>query len=133
MKLVIIGAGSAYTPEIFSEILLRPQLGIKEVALLDISEGRKRTEINAGLRRRMLAQESVQSTLVLPTESCEENLMTQAVKQYERLTVEAAVTRSRKTALQALINHPLVLSFEKAKQAVAAMEDSFSDYIKLEN
>jgi len=31
-----------------------------------------------------------------------------AVKAYETLTVQAAVTRSRKTALQALLNHPLV-------------------------
>ena len=31
-----------------------------------------------------------------------------AVKAYETLTVEAAVTRSRKLALQALLNHPLV-------------------------
>ena len=55
MKLVIIGAGSAYTPEIFSEILLRPHLGIKEIALLDIKSGCERTEINAGLGRRMFA------------------------------------------------------------------------------
>ena len=54
-----------------------------------------------------------------------------AVKQYERLTVEAAVTSSRKLALQALINHPLICSFEKAKKVVQAMEENFEEYINL--
>ena len=38
-----------------------------------------------------------------------------AVKAYETLTVEAAVTRSRKLALQALLNHPLVGDLDVAE------------------
>ena len=34
--------------------------------------------------------------------------LVQAVKAYETLTVEAALTRSKKTALQAMAAHPLV-------------------------
>ena len=39
----------------------------------------------------------------------------QAVKAYESLTVQAAVEKSRRVALQALMAHPLVPSWEVAK------------------
>jgi len=39
-----------------------------------------------------------------------------AVKAYETLTVEAAMTRSRKLALQALLNHPLVGDLDVAER-----------------
>lgn len=42
----------------------------------------------------------------------------QSVKLYERLTVEAIRTRSRKTAIQALMAHPLVLSYSRAAPLV---------------
>jgi 6-phospho-beta-glucosidase len=40
------------------------------------------------------------------------------VKQYERLTVEAIAKRSRAIAVQALMAHPLVLSYSRAKPLV---------------
>jgi len=40
------------------------------------------------------------------------------VKLYERLTVEAIATRSRATAIAALMAHPLVLSYSRAKPLV---------------
>ncbi|MEO7913577.1 MAG: 6-phospho-beta-glucosidase [Roseiflexaceae bacterium] len=40
------------------------------------------------------------------------------VKLYERLTVEAIATRSRATAVAALMAHPLVLSYSRAKPLV---------------
>jgi 6-phospho-beta-glucosidase len=39
----------------------------------------------------------------------------QAVKAYESLTVQAAVEGSRRVAMQALMTHPLVPSWEVAK------------------
>ncbi len=42
----------------------------------------------------------------------------QAVKAYERLTVEAALTRSRRTAVAALMAHPLVVSYSRARALV---------------
>jgi 6-phospho-beta-glucosidase len=44
-----------------------------------------------------------------------------AVKNYEQLTVEAAVSGDRDTALLALLAHPLVGDFEKAKAILADM------------
>lgn len=41
-----------------------------------------------------------------------------SVKHYERLTVEAALTRSRRTAILALMAHPLVLSYPLAEKLV---------------
>jgi 6-phospho-beta-glucosidase len=41
-----------------------------------------------------------------------------SVKAYERLTVRAAVTGSYETALQALLAHPLVGSFDRAKSVL---------------
>jgi 6-phospho-beta-glucosidase len=44
------------------------------------------------------------------------------VKAYERLALEAGVTRSRSTALRALLCHPLVGSFETASRLVDAFD-----------
>jgi len=47
--------------------------------------------------------------------------LVQAVKAYETLTVEAAVTRRRKSAVQALVNHPLVGDLKVAESLVDEM------------
>ncbi len=43
-----------------------------------------------------------------------------SVKLYERLTVEAIARRSRKLATAALMAHPLVLSYSRARALVDA-------------
>lgn len=53
-KLVVIGAGSAYAPEIFNGIVSRnAQLGITEIVLVDIHEGEKRAQLIADFGKRM--------------------------------------------------------------------------------
>ena len=47
-----------------------------------------------------------------------QRLLMQAVKHYERLTVQAVNTRSRRTAIRALMAHPLVLSYSRASTLV---------------
>lgn len=47
-----------------------------------------------------------------------QELLMRAVKLYERLTVEAVFQRSRPLAVQALMAHPLVLSFSRASTLV---------------
>lgn len=44
--------------------------------------------------------------------------LVQSVKNYERLTVEAIATRNRKLAVEALVAHPLVQSYSRAKPLV---------------
>jgi len=53
----------------------------------------------------------------------------QAVKAYEELAIEAAVTGDQKTALQALLNHPLVPSFGVAKALLNAILEANRDYL----
>jgi 6-phospho-beta-glucosidase len=47
-------------------------------------------------------------------------LLMQAVKRYERLTVEAIAARSRERAVEALMVHPLVGSYSVARGLVDA-------------
>ena len=51
----------------------------------------------------------------IPEISPEVRGLMQLLKAYEQLTIEAAVTGSYEAALQALIAHPLVMSYEKAQ------------------
>ena len=58
--------------------------------------------------------------------------LVQTVKQYERLTVEAASLRSRRLAVQALLNHPLIHGYRNAETVVAMLEQRFPQYIHWE-
>jgi 6-phospho-beta-glucosidase len=52
-----------------------------------------------------------------PPQACIRGLM-QQVKAYEELAVEAAVTRSRRTSVMALTNHPLVADADLASALI---------------
>ena len=58
--------------------------------------------------------------------------LVKTVKQYERLTVRAAVERSRELAVCALLNHPLVHGFENATMVVERAREWFPDEINLD-
>jgi 6-phospho-beta-glucosidase len=50
--------------------------------------------------------------------------LVQAVKAYEELTIQAAITGERSTAIAALIAHPLIGSYSKARSFFErALED----------
>ncbi|HBX9790156.1 TPA: 6-phospho-beta-glucosidase, partial [Klebsiella pneumoniae] len=54
LKLVVIGAGSSYTPELMEGIIKRQyEFPIRELWLVDIEEGREKMAIIAALTRRM--------------------------------------------------------------------------------
>jgi len=55
LKLVIIGGGSSYTPEIIEGIIDRyDQFPVTEIALVDIEKGKEKLQIIAGLATRMV-------------------------------------------------------------------------------
>lgn len=55
MKLVVIGGGSSYTPELIEGIILHHvTLPVTEVALVDIEAGKEKLEINTAFSRRMV-------------------------------------------------------------------------------
>jgi 6-phospho-beta-glucosidase len=58
-----------------------------------------------------------------------QELLMRAAKHYERLTVEAIRTRSRATAVEALMAHPLVLSYSRAKPLVDEYLAAHRDYV----
>jgi len=51
------------------------------------------------------------------------------VKLYERLAVEAIKNRSRQTAVNALMIHPLVNSYSIAKNLVAEYLEAHKEYV----
>jgi len=55
IKIVTIGGGSSYTPELIEGFILRQaQLPIKEIWLVDIKEGKEKLEIVGSLAKRMV-------------------------------------------------------------------------------
>ncbi|WP_077318471.1 6-phospho-beta-glucosidase [Virgibacillus proomii] len=55
LKLVVIGGGSSYTPEIIEGIILRhSSFPVEEIVLVDIEEGREKLEIVGNLAKRMI-------------------------------------------------------------------------------
>jgi 6-phospho-beta-glucosidase len=55
--------------------------------------------------------------------------LVQSVKHYERLTVEAVRERSRELAVEALVAHPLVLSYSRAEPLVENYLAAHRDYV----
>lgn len=55
LKIVVIGAGSSYTPELMEGIIKRQhEFPVREIWLVDIEDGLEKMAIIAGLTRRML-------------------------------------------------------------------------------
>ena len=57
-------------------------------------------------------------------------LLMRIIKMYEKLTVEAVNTRSRKVAIQALMLHPLINSYSLAKQLVDKYDEVYGGIFK---
>lgn len=56
LKIVVIGGGSSYTPELIDGLLKRhAELAVASLWLVDIEDGKDKVEIIAGLARRMIA------------------------------------------------------------------------------
>lgn len=57
LKIVVIGGGSSYTPELIEGLLNRyNEMPVASLWLVDIEEGKEKVEIIAGLARRMIAK-----------------------------------------------------------------------------
>ena len=68
-KVVVIGGGSSYTPEIVEGLIARAEgLSLREVWLVDIPEGGEKLEIVGSLARRMLARKGDPFELHLTTD-----------------------------------------------------------------
>ncbi|HBQ3779863.1 6-phospho-beta-glucosidase [Klebsiella pneumoniae] len=57
LKIVVIGGGSSYTPELIEGLLNRyHEMPVASLWMVDIEEGKEKVEIIAGLARRMIAK-----------------------------------------------------------------------------
>lgn len=66
LKLVIIGAGSAYTPEIIDEIIQRRKtLFISSIVLVDIEDGYQRASVIRDLTIRMFVKAGLNCAVTL--------------------------------------------------------------------
>ena len=55
MKLVVIGGGSSYTPELVEGVVLHKEsLPVTEIVLIDIEAGEEKVSINTAFAKRML-------------------------------------------------------------------------------
>ncbi|MGL6103777.1 MAG: 6-phospho-beta-glucosidase, partial [Exiguobacterium acetylicum] len=64
LKVVIIGGGSSYTPEIIEGFILRHHsFPVDEVVLVDIEDGKEKLEIVGKLAQRMIDKSNVKITL----------------------------------------------------------------------
>lgn len=69
MKIVIIGAGSTYTPEVFDEIIKRNDvLHVEDLALVDLPEGMERAGIIRDFGIRMFKHAGLNCTITLTTD-----------------------------------------------------------------
>ena len=65
IKIVTIGGGSSYTPELVEGFILRyDQLPVKELWLVDIEEGREKLEIVTKLAQRMVEKAGVDMKII---------------------------------------------------------------------
>lgn len=94
---------------------------------------------NAGAIEGMLAEDVVEvscrvdrngiTSLPIGAIPAPQLALMQAVKHYERLTVQAALTRSRRAAIAALMAHPLVLSYSRASRLVDDYLQAHAPYV----
>ncbi|MDG0783539.1 6-phospho-beta-glucosidase [Klebsiella pneumoniae] len=67
LKIVVIGGGSSYTPELIEGLLNRyHEMPVASLWLVDIEEGKEKVEIIAGLARRMIAKAGLTIEVVAP-------------------------------------------------------------------
>ncbi|EKK1256762.1 6-phospho-beta-glucosidase [Salmonella enterica] len=65
LKIVVIGGGSSYTPELIEGLLQRKnELPVGELWLVDIDKGQKKVEIIASLARRMIKKHNLNINVV---------------------------------------------------------------------
>lgn len=65
IKIAVIGGGSSYTPELVEGLIARREtVELRELALVDVEQGREKVETIAALTRRMLAKNGMEAVNV---------------------------------------------------------------------
>ncbi|MFN2746508.1 6-phospho-beta-glucosidase [Bacillus sp. z60-18] len=105
LKLVVIGGGSSYTPEIIEGVIKRHHhFPVKEIVLVDIEEGAEKVRITSELAKRMIKRADVPIELSYTTDRA------QALKHADFVTVQIRVGGLKARALDEKIplSHGLI-------------------------
>ena len=66
IKIVTVGGGSSYTPELIEGFIKRiKELPVREIWLVDIEEGREKLEIVGNLAKRMVEKSGIDCKVYL--------------------------------------------------------------------
>jgi len=123
--------GGAYYSEAAVHLMDSLYNDRRDIQTLNVANGRTLDFLPADACIEVNCVVTGQGPLPLPVTRVPEQIkgLIHAVKTYERLTIEAAITGDRCVALQAMASHPLVPSVNAAKKLLAEMLEKNKAYL----
>ncbi len=123
--------GGAFYSEASAMLVESLMLDAGDVQVVNVKNGGAIPNIDEDAVVEVPCRISAEGALPLPQRPLPPEMLglVQQVKAYERLTVEAAVTGDRDTAVKALMANPLVATFELAGPLSEALIDENRDYL----
>jgi 6-phospho-beta-glucosidase len=123
--------GGAFYSEAAAQLIESLHLGKGDVQVVNVRNDGALPDLPASAVVEIPARIDAAGATPLPLAPLAPELrgLVQAVKAYEELAVEAALTGDRTVAVKALLAHPLVGRFELARDLVAALLDANQRYL----
>jgi 6-phospho-beta-glucosidase len=123
--------GGAYYSEAAVNLMDSLHNDRRDIQTLNVANGRTLDFLPADACIEVNCVVTAQGPLALPVTKVPEQVkgLIHAVKTYERLTIEAAITGNRDLALQAMAHHPLVPSVSMAKTLLGEMLEKNKPYL----
>lgn len=123
--------GGAYYSEAAVNLMVSLYNDRRDIQALNVSNGRTLDFLPADASIEVNCVVTSEGPLPLPVTRVPEQVkgLIHAVKTYERLTIEAAISGDRDIALQAMASHPLVPSVNVAKKLLDEMLEKNKPYL----
>ncbi|UHA72551.1 6-phospho-beta-glucosidase [Paenibacillus sp. 481] len=123
--------GGAYYSEAAVNLMKSLYNDRKDIQTLNVMNGNIYDFLPADASIEINCVVTAQGPIALPPKRVPEHIkgLLHAVKTYEQLTIEAAITGDRGIALQAMVHHPLVPSVAVAKQLLDEMLEANRAYL----
>lgn len=123
--------GGAYYSEAAVNLMVSLYNDRRDIQALNVSNGRTLDFLPADASIEVNCVVTSEGPLPLPVTRVPEQVkgLIHAVKTYERLTIEAAISGDRDIALQAMASHPLVPSVNVAKKLLNEMLEKNKPYL----
>ena len=118
--------GGAFYSEAAAQLILSLHTGLGDVQVVNVQNNGALPDLPDSAVVEIPARIDASGATPLPLAPLAPELrgLVQAVKAYEELAVEAAITGDRNVAVKALLAHPLVGRYELARDLVAALLDA---------